>query len=252
MPFNSSSAISAEYNRIADRYDSFYGTANNRYENEFLSRYLRDNRQGDPACVVDLGCGTALGLRLLSEGLDEGEQLRYCGIDIAEEMIENASYQPDGNAALASFVPGSYNSPDTVLRAIDAVRTSSSQTVTVLSLWSLYYSSPIEIRALFSGPLSGLSEGSRFIAALPEDSALLADSEYIHGGSSRLRLTPRPAILGVLHSVFGWEVEEVVPVRGPFASYAPGPMKSLADNLDRSIFTNKDRFRFIVVRMVRR
>jgi SAM-dependent methyltransferase len=71
------------WNGVADRYDRLYGTRWSRLENGFVRRRLAFVRDLDAPLVVDLGCGTGLGGRLIRQLRPNA---RYLGVDISEEM----------------------------------------------------------------------------------------------------------------------------------------------------------------------
>jgi len=73
---------------VADRYDRFYGTWWSRRENAFVRRRLAFLRDLPAPLVVDLGCGTGLGGRLVRELRPDA---RYVGVDISAEMAHAAT-----------------------------------------------------------------------------------------------------------------------------------------------------------------
>jgi ubiquinone/menaquinone biosynthesis C-methylase UbiE len=84
------------YDRIAADYDRLYDDVLSQGENGWVrTRLQKLVRSGDH--VLDLGCGTGLGLELLS-----GVGAKYVGLDISPAMIARAQ-QKFGNVGSASF-----------------------------------------------------------------------------------------------------------------------------------------------------
>lgn len=76
----------AYYDRLADTYDDLYLDPVSTAENLFVQSRLAE-RFGSSKYILDIGCGTGLGLRLLRAGGFEGE---YVGVDISEKMVRAA------------------------------------------------------------------------------------------------------------------------------------------------------------------
>jgi ubiquinone/menaquinone biosynthesis C-methylase UbiE len=84
------------YDRLAADYDRLYDDVLSQGENGWVrARLQKLVRPGDH--ILDLGCGTGLGLELLS-----GIEARYTGLDISPAMIARAK-QKFGHVSSASF-----------------------------------------------------------------------------------------------------------------------------------------------------
>ena len=71
------------YTEVADAYDGLYQDKLSRDENAVVKDYLA----GTGDYVIDLGCGTGLGLRLLPRPMRQ----RYLGVDICPKMVSKAT-----------------------------------------------------------------------------------------------------------------------------------------------------------------
>lgn len=71
------------YNQIANGYDN---TFEGKFTEEFKELLLGEIRLNPNSSVLDVACGNGTLLKMLAEKFD----IRGCGVDISEKMIENA------------------------------------------------------------------------------------------------------------------------------------------------------------------
>lgn len=71
------------WSALAPEYDSFYRSRWSRLENEWTEQQLARLVPSSEAVVVDLGCGTGLGVELLARHIS---LVNYLGVDISPEM----------------------------------------------------------------------------------------------------------------------------------------------------------------------
>lgn len=107
------------WNGRASEYDAAYQSFWSSSEDSSVTRLLRSMNLPPSPTVVDLGCGTGLGLRLLGEA---DIRPHYFGVDIAEEMLgkfDAGCSKPETlslhHLDIGSIQPASFPVPDLVL-----------------------------------------------------------------------------------------------------------------------------------------
>jgi ubiquinone/menaquinone biosynthesis C-methylase UbiE len=102
----------AYWEDVAARYDQLYTSQWNRWENDTVQGRLADLGVGATDQVLDIGCGTGLGLDILERF---GAGLNYVGLDTSRRMISVARRKHPGatfvigDATNLPFRPGSFD-----------------------------------------------------------------------------------------------------------------------------------------------
>lgn len=87
---NTTTLIAGYYDKVANKYDSLYTDGISKAENSIIKDWFTEmiEASGKKVNVLDLGCGTGLGLEFLGEYNED--LFEYTGLDISPEMICHA------------------------------------------------------------------------------------------------------------------------------------------------------------------
>jgi SAM-dependent methyltransferase len=110
----------AEYwNRQAASYDALYQSPWSHAENDYVLQRLKRLRIPRGATVLDLGCGTGLGLHLLERA---GVSCKYVGVDISHQMLTHFHVPSNTRSAVtlvhcdvADYVPPHSETPTLIM-----------------------------------------------------------------------------------------------------------------------------------------
>ncbi len=163
------------YDGIAPGYDSFYSTAVDRYED---ARLVDRIAKGSSSRVLDIGCGTGAGLRLVTDagGLPERS---YIGTDVSGRMLDQFWFNsPSGRVGLAGGRFWYERGHQVDLRqgkASECLHDVGEGFDLVLGLWSLHYMESLDLELVLARARTATAPGGRFIAAI-------CGPEYAHTG----------------------------------------------------------------------